>query len=145
MKRIMYGNLKPVNQVRNAWKALAEAGMQPDDMLNPDVWGNVAERLTPGDRIEVIAHDGAWWAEFVVGRCTSKFARVGKIAEVVFEALKDGDVTPEMRDRFIIRHRGVRKYGVLDSQQKNAVVKDGFETEAEAEEFREGYLRKQVA
>jgi hypothetical protein len=71
--------LKQADTVRNVYQVTAVAGTKPEDVLDPGYWKHVARVMRLGDKIEVLAADGSWYAELrvmEVGRKESFGARV---------------------------------------------------------------------
>lgn len=66
MAGLRFAGFQQAEQVRNAWRATPEHGTMPDDMLDPSYWVYVAEKLTPFDRIEVVAQDRSFFGELLV-------------------------------------------------------------------------------
>ncbi len=64
----------PEDKVRQAefsragWHVVPEPGTGFADLFEPGYWRVAARRMKPGDKIEVLAEGGAWYAELLVRR-----------------------------------------------------------------------------
>jgi hypothetical protein len=75
---------KNAEHARTVWQAMSEHGEKLEDIMRPEYWANVARNLKPGDRIEVIAEDNAFFAEFHVFGVAPFGAKIGLLRYEVF-------------------------------------------------------------
>lgn len=69
---------------RNIWNVSPFAGTVISDVLKPEYWASVANKLRPFDRIEVTPEDSTWWAELMVRSVSSKSVVVHLLMKVDF-------------------------------------------------------------
>lgn len=126
--------------VRNVWSVVPEEGTAFEALLNEEYWAHVGGRLRPGDRIEVQAEDGDFYAELLVRECGRLWARVAVTAYHVFGV----DEAGATRDTgHAVKWKGPHhKWSVVRAD--GAVVRHGFDTKPEAGAWLVDYL-KQVA
>lgn len=65
---------------RELWECTAHENTTPQDLLKPDYWAHVSNKLRPRARITAWAHDGTWMAEYVVKEAGRTWARVHLLA-----------------------------------------------------------------
>ncbi len=68
--------LKLAEFVRSPYRAEPEAGARLEDVLAPDYFAHVAERLRPGDKLEIMPECMSWYAEALVVDATRLSARL---------------------------------------------------------------------
>lgn len=123
--------LKPRNKItslqsqeigRNVWVKRLTEETAKEDLLKPTFWAHVARTLRPFDRIEVMAHDGSWYAELIVRSTTSLDATVGliKFTEFVEPPVSGAD------DYDVVWKGPAAKFCIIRIEDK-VRVKDGFE------------------
>lgn len=132
--------LKQEDVAATNWRVTAPAGATVEAMLNPASWVHMARRLSPRDRIEVMPEDGAWMADFVVLYKDTVGASLFLLQK--WDLTK---VTVESKDDYFVKWQSpATKYAVFRASDKT-VVKNGFETEAQAQEWKLTNLVKKAA
>lgn len=128
MAKILAPQLKEAEFARRVWCASPERGVGIDDMLQPAYWAHVAKTIRSGDRIEAVANDGAWFAEFYVTGSGANEVRVVPLRVV--------DLTVKVRidPEYEIKFRGRAKWSVLRLSDK-AVMVDGLDDEQAANDW----------
>lgn len=127
---ILRNRVKSAEYVRNIFCATPEIGTKYEDVLKPEYWTHVSATLHPTDRIEVLAEDGAWFAELFVVSCGKNWAKVCQLRFVELSESKP-DEAPAT-GKFYVKWRGdVHKHAVIRFVDK-VPVKSGFATAAEA-------------
>lgn len=53
---------------RNLWHVIVEPGVSPERALEPDFWVHLSSRLKEREKVEAVAADGTWYAEFIVDK-----------------------------------------------------------------------------
>ena len=134
----------PAEHVRNVWAVTSEFGVTKADIEAPDYWAHIAGRLRPRDRIEVMAADGSFYAEYLVTSCDRTWA---KVAEVKYlDLTKASAVTGEQADLinagYEIKWRGPKKWSVLRRQDR-AVLQEGLHSEADGNKWLAVHLNSQ--
>jgi hypothetical protein len=126
---ILLNRVKSAEYVRNIFSATPEIGTKYDDVLDPRYWTHVAPTLHPTDRIEVLAEDGAWFAELIVLSCGKNWAKVFPLR---FVEMSESQPEEAPGAEYVVVWRGmVHKHSVVRTADK-VVVKAGFASAAEA-------------
>lgn len=133
---ILRNRVKSAEYVRNIFCATPEIGTKYEDVLKPEYWTHVSATLHPTDRIEVLAEDGAWFAELFVVSCGKNWAKVCQLRFVELSESKP-DEAPAAKFKVIWRGQ-VHKHAVLRVSD-NEVIKGEFPTAAEAKKWLEQY------
>lgn len=138
--KIIQERFKLAEFARVIYQAEPELGVTPEDMLSPEYWAHVAQQLQPGCRIEAIAEDNSWFAEFLVIRAERTWARVALLRKVV---LGEGDTIEEIEDDeegdVLIKWRGRHsKWSVVRKSDKE-VLKEGMSQKQEAKAWLDEY------
>jgi len=134
---LLSDKFKGAEYARNIWSATSAVGVALEDVLKPEYWAHVAMKLTPSDRIEVVAEDGSFFAELYVQDKDKTWAKVFLLRHVVLDPLEKIDPTLD----FKVDWRGpANRYGVI-RKSDNTVIKDGFATKGEAARFIDTYSR----
>lgn len=128
---------------RNVFASNPEEGTTLDDMKAESYWAHVAKFLRPWDKIEVRAEDGTFYAEFIVRDSGRNWAKVELVKEHVFntagvEARAAAD--PEYITKYAGPHA---KYRVTRKSDK-AVMRDGFASEAEGDQWIKEHIKSLV-
>ena len=141
-KKINVSRFREADYQRTVWQATAEQGMVPDDLLEPSRWSLVSPQMQPFHRVEVVADDGSWWAEYLVTDATKLWAKL-RILQVVQldEAAKSSS---RQKDGFSVKYRGAKKWSVIRDSDKS-VMKDMLDTREDAEAAAETLLNDMAA
>lgn len=75
-KKLAPPRLKLAEFVRAPYRVQPEAGVTLEEALAPDYLSHVAERLRPGDKLEIMPECMSWYAEALVVDATKLSARV---------------------------------------------------------------------
>lgn len=127
--QILQQQIKPAEFIRTVHTATPEPGTNLEDMLKPEYWTHVAKGLRKGDHIEVVAADGAWFAELFVRSVTDNAVTVAVLRQVAFDPPKQPAVAGEP---FTVKHRGGAGWSVIRNVDKAVVFEKGA-TREEAE------------
>lgn len=124
--------LESVEYVRTVWRLTPEVGTEPEELLAPDYWAHLANRLRQCDRIEAWAEDMSWYAEYLVLDVGANWAKV-HLCENSIEEL--GEFDPRRAKVVLTGHtveyKGrVAKWCVIRDKDK-ALLKDKFATEGD--------------
>lgn len=86
--RILDSQLIKDDFARNLWVAKPDRSISKDDMLKPTFWAHVVKnKLRRGDRIEVLAEDGTWFAELIVRAINGVEVVMGELRHVRFDGV----------------------------------------------------------
>ncbi len=136
--------LVPAEFQRTVWHVFAESTLAPQDLLVPSYWAHVAEKLKPQHRIEVASESGDWWAEYFVLERGPKWARVALMREMDLRQVVSASPAKLTLDDFEIKLRGMRKQSIVRKADKE-VIKDGFESRQDAEDYLLSHLKSMAA
>ena len=134
--KLIEPQFKPAEFCRTVYSVTPEPGTTIKQMLEPGFWMHVSNKLRKGDRIEAVAEDGTWFAEFYVKSANKIEAYVVLMREVELskpvQKLKDPD--------FVVKHVGGGKWRVLRTADK-AELQSGFKNKEEAQSWLDSYLK----
>lgn len=127
------GRMEEAEFKRTVMVATAHPGTLPDDLLKPEYWAYVSNRLKPWDEIVVRADDGTWLAKYVVTEAGRTYARVHMMEQ---HNLSTRDValsaTRLVIGEYEVLHRGEhQKWSVVRTNDR-AVVHEFEETQGGA-------------
>lgn len=118
-------------------------GATNEDLVNPDLWVNVAPRVKPGDTILCVAKDYSYTALLHVTYSAGQRIRV----KLIYRAELD-DVTGNMEEDpnspYFIKQRGMEKWCIIERSTAEVKIKN-IATRREAERALEDYLRALAA
>lgn len=66
MPKLIQPQLREAEFKRTIWTATPQAGTVKDEIIKPEFWVHVANKLKIGDRVEVSPESGEWLAEVIV-------------------------------------------------------------------------------
>lgn len=117
---------------RNEWAINPEYGVTVDDMLKPDFWAHVAQKLRPWDKIEARAEDGAYFVEFVVLDAAKTWAKVALVnTPTVFkENVGPSDISID--DKYIAQWKGPQRKWIVVRKVDKASLKEELATKSDA-------------
>ena len=121
-------------QWRNVHAINPELGTTLEDMTKSSYWAHVGKMLRPWDKIEVRAEDGSFYAEFIVRDAGRNWAKVELVFSHTFTVPGVTEQTA-VDNGFTVKYAGPHaKYRVL-RKADNSVMRDGFVTQADAEQW----------
>lgn len=138
-KRIAPARFKDVAVVRNHWMVTVEAGTLPDDLLERGYWQHVAQKMRPGDRIEVLTDDMRWAGDLIVFASGRLWATVKFIGLVQFTDVQDLDATDNLK----VQYRGPHhRYCVVEAEGNEVnVIRTNFDNQEDAMIFLQEYRK----
>lgn len=82
---------------RNIFSVTPEHGTPFEEILKDGYWAHVSAKMKPGDRVEVMAEDGSYFAELLVQDAGRLYAKVAALRHVKLEAVevKEGGLSME--------------------------------------------------
>lgn len=118
---------------RNIWDAQPEADVTVEDLKNPGYWAHIAKDLRQGDRIEVLADDGSYFAELLVQDVGAGYAKVFLLRSIDLVSVEPGSENPatsEFEVKWSGRHTKFRVIRKSDGKvlQENLVDKSAGNT-----------------
>lgn len=126
--------------IRVVYCATAFDDTKPEDLLKPEYWAHCAQTFKPWDRIEVVANDGTWWAEYQVMEAGRAWARMFMMRK---HYLTTADVAQSQVQltAYEVKHRGPHcKWSVVRKADKTVVHE--FE---DTRDGAEGWLKSHLA
>ena len=79
-KAVMPERVKIAEAARNRWAVTVEPGTTRDQLKLPEFWSLNARLFIPGDFLEVISDDMAFYAEYKVLSCDRTWAKVHELS-----------------------------------------------------------------
>lgn len=136
-------DLKPAEFNRTVYQhAVAVGNDYEKDVLSPAYWVHVCNKLKDGDRIEVTAKDGTYFAELYVASVSPIGARVVELSKAVLKA-NVKEVSALDDPDYLLKLRGPQKWSII-RKADGVVIKDMLPTRSDAEKELTEY-RKAVA
>lgn len=134
MAALTPNRMKAAEFVRNVFVAAPPAGTTLEQIQDGEYWKNIHKQLHISDRIEVIPEDGAYFAELYITNVTQYRIGIKLLRSVVLDdaALKPGTVLPSDDSPFQVTWRGAIKKHVAERKADKYVLKDGFNSRADA-------------
>lgn len=131
---------------RRCFSIDVEAGLEPEDIVNPQFWAHIARELQYGDHVEANADDGSWYAEYLVLDVGANWAKV-HLRQNSVERLQA--VEPDSRPVILAGHsvkwagRHAQFRVIRDADAK--VLKEHLKNKADAYAWLESYSRSLAA
>lgn len=119
-----------------SYMATVEQGHTKEDLLNPNFWAHVAQKLRPYDEIKVRCDDDSFYATFLVLARDNTWA---KLALISWTNLED-DVKTAIPDEYEIKLRGAYLKHCVIRKKDGTVIKEQCQTKKEAAEWLESYI-----
>lgn len=123
---------KSAEYVRTIHHAAPFDGTVPEDLLKPDFWAHVADNFKQYDRVEALANDGTWWAEYIVVACGRAYAQLRILRKVDLDPVTINKALQSALRAYEVRHRGPHDQWSVIRLSDNAVVHEGEQTESGA-------------
>ncbi len=132
-------NLQPIGHRIAQLEALVPAQLEPADILNPETWAHIGNKLTPYCLIHVLWMDGSKYIQVMcthVNGAASRFVPITELKEL--ERLVGSNVN--VREDMLIEERGPLKWCVIDTATGD-VLHQMCATQAEAIIWRDDMKR----
>ena len=121
--------------------ATAESGTSLKDVLEPNYFSNVANKLQPYDRIHVRVDTGEWYAELLVTSCGKNWAKTLVMYEVEFkENINEDETQNEAFSKFLVKHNGPHQKWCVIRKSDNEPIKVQCASRQEASAWLASYL-----
>lgn len=138
-KRLAPNRLQLAEYKRNLHRIMVDVDIIFEDILQPEFWTHAVKGLRQYDRIEVVSVDGRFFGEVLVVAILSAGAIVKQINYVEFVKAEAPAVKKEEVKPYTIQYKGnINKHSIIRTADK-VVIKDGFDTKAQAQEWLDGY------
>jgi len=124
---------------RNEWHLVLQPSQSMDDVSNPYLWKDIADKQKAGDTVEVFKPDTSEWALFVIFEVGTNFIRLGKTITAAMPEVKEpeGQLIPKW-------NVGKRSFDVVRKADNYVMAKD-FQTKASAVEWINDHQSKMAA
>ena len=134
---------KQADYERTVYRAYPEQGTSAEDLLVRNYWAHIAKGLKPLDKIEAVAKDGTWYAEYLVLGCDRMWAKVVMLSKV---NLSTADVSASQAlDNFDIKHVAGQKWCVYTKPENKAdapaLLKSGCPDREDARVWLLGHIK----
>jgi hypothetical protein len=132
-RKLIVPRFKNAEYERVIYQACPENGVSFEDVLQPEFWSHVADKLKPTDRIEVLAEDGSYFAELLVIDAGRLYA---KVAVLRFVELASSEVPADLAGdlaEFKVEFKGPVLKHVVVRQSDKQYVQEGIARKADAE------------
>lgn len=128
---LLPSRMKECEFERTLWVITAHENTRPEDLMEPDYWTHVAERLKPWDKIEARADDGSWYAELLVLDVSRRWATVHAL-RIDHLTTKDLSLSKALSDDYAVEWKGpAHKFSVV-RKSDGALLHEGEQTKAGA-------------
>lgn len=114
---------------RRHWVISCANGTLPEDIEKREFWANLVHDMQRGDRVEIMPHDGEWFAESIVRLVKGQEIKVGI---VTLKKFKDAEVPSEKVGDCTIRWMGPKGGYFAIMNPDGSLYKSGFQTKAAA-------------
>lgn len=112
-----------------------------EDTIAPDYWAHVASRLAAGNRIELLAADGTWWAMLIV-RAAGRTDALVQVLQYVPLGAQESTLDASAYE---VKWRGPkRRWGVVRTKD-GAVLQDDFAVREAADTWMADHLKALAA
>ena len=139
--KILPNHMQLVEHYRAHYGASVPEGTTAEDLQRPEFWAHVARNLRPYDIIDVLPEDGSYFAEVIV---LSQGVGFAKVKLLRFVELADDEVL-EDEAPVIVKWKGPHLKHTVIRKSDAQVLKDGFPTKLDAENWAREYAQKIAA
>lgn len=119
---ILASNFKQAEFCRNLWLITPEQDTTPEDLGRPEAWVHVSKSLKAGDRIEAVAADGTWFAEFLVRSVAGVQVKVSMLRVLRFD---DTKAPVKEENDFDVKFAGAAKWRAI-RKSDGAIMVEGL-------------------
>jgi hypothetical protein len=117
-------------------------GTEFADLLKPEYWSHIAQKLRPHTIIKVIPEDGSYWAELLVLSCDRLWAKVHVLRHHdLTEVDADPEATASRLAGFEILWKGPTKKHVVIRKADGMIIAEAIQTKGEAQLWLDGHLK----
>lgn len=140
--RIYDDRFRPEESTLGRWDAKVEMGTTRADLLKPEYWSHVAERITPWSEITVRAEDGTFYAKYLVLDCGRGWA---KLQELNWWNLTTKDVAQTQSsagqiDDYALEYKGTTRKWIVLRKVDQTVLDEGKPSKEAARLWLEEFL-----
>ena len=145
---------------RNVWSVTPEADATLLGILAPGFFTHVAAQFRVGDHVEVTPEGGAWYAELLVRSVSKLDVKFGVLTYRDFDAAPAGITVvaeetiapateeapppappPKWDEDYVTKWAGPKAKFRIQRLSDRSILKDGFDTEADAKTWMNGHLQ----
>jgi hypothetical protein len=132
-----------LRSARNVWAVDAPEGMSTTDLLSHSIWKNKSADFRPGDTIEVLAEDFAYWARFLVIDANINGAKIKMLEEHAMSEAPSEKAIPI--DGHVVKWKGPHDKWTVIRDTDNAKIQAGFISRDAAMVWLSGHLKALAA
>lgn len=133
--------MTPAEFGRTVYVVTAEPETTKEDLLKPEYWAHVANKLRPWDRLEVRSDDGTFFAELLVLESSRVWARVHLLQHITLTSADVAQTQARNQD-YEVRFRGpVLKWCAIRLSDAEP-IKERMGSKEEAQAFLAAYRDK---
>lgn len=133
--------LLPAAQYVTPYLIYVPSGTVVEQVCEPTFWANVAKKMRPGDKVEVMPNDMAWWAMLIV-RAAGGLEAVVQVLQ--FETLGHAEVAARETPYEVRFVNAERKWGVF-LRDGGDLVRDEFQVKEHAEKYMANHAKTMAA
>ena len=141
MEAISPTRMKAAEYVRNDHVVIAHATNTPEDLVRPEYYAHVADKLKARDRITVWADNANWMAELVVLEVGRGWARAHPISLTEFGNTASIKGLTIERDGYRVAHRGEHSQWSIIRLSDSEVVSENHGTQGGAVDWLDNHLK----
>jgi len=119
--------------MRNVHAVTVPSGVTVEDIQQGSYWVNTSRALKVTDRIEVINEDGSFFAELMVVSVVMSMVRVKLLRSVDLTDVEDIPTGDE--SELEVKYRGQIAKHTVQNKKTKKIIKEGFDTQAEAKQY----------
>ena len=114
----------PADGIRNIWAVTSEYGVTKADIENPAYWAHVAAKFRPRDKIEIMAADGSFYAEYFVTSCDKTWAKIAefKYLDLTKTSVVTGEQAEIINAGYDVTWGGPKKWRVIRKSDRATLV-----------------------
>lgn len=131
-RKLIVPRFKNAEFERVVYQACPEVSTTFEDVCEPAFWSHVAEKLKPGDRIEVLTEDNSYFAELLVVDAGRLFAKVAVLRYVELSSPDVPEGLTGVAPEFKVQYKGPALKHVVIRLSDNQIVQDGIALKADA-------------
>lgn len=129
MTQLAINRLQQAEYQRTVYRVVPELNTPYEELFDPQYWAHVSAKFRPGDRIEVEAEDGSYYAELRVMDAGTLYAKVAELRKVDFDDNVVVGDSPAMSG-YEVKWRGpIMKWSVLRGKDS---IREGEQTKGAA-------------
>lgn len=123
---------------RNIYQITVDVSVQREHLKDPKFWKHVSTQFRPYTRLEVVSDDSRFFCELLVLNAGKNWATV---KELRYVDLGSTETPKDLPPDFYPKWRGPHLKWCAMRQSDNEPIREGFQSQAEAETFIREYVK----